>query len=106
MDKRQAVIRKLQDFRKNVNREMPLYKMILFGSMATGKARKESDIDLLIVSAKFRGLNFFKRAAKMYDYWHLNYPVDFLCYTPQEFRKLSKRVSIVSEAIREGMEIN
>jgi hypothetical protein len=41
----------------------------------------------------------------MYDFWDLNYPVDFLCYTPEEFNKLKKEVSIVSEALKEGIEI-
>jgi hypothetical protein len=41
----------------------------------------------------------------MYDYWELRYPVDFLCYTPKEFEREKKKVSIVSEALREGIEI-
>jgi hypothetical protein len=41
----------------------------------------------------------------MYDFCDLNYPVDFLCYTPEEFNKLKKEVSIVSEALKEGVEI-
>jgi hypothetical protein len=31
--------------------------------------------------------------------------VDFICYTPEEFEKLKKEVSIVSEALKEGIEI-
>jgi hypothetical protein len=31
--------------------------------------------------------------------------VDFICYTPEEFEKLKKEVSIVSEAFKEGIEI-
>jgi hypothetical protein len=34
-----------------------------------------------------------------------DYPVDFLCYTPEEFRKLSKQISLVKQAIKEGIEI-
>jgi len=34
------------------------------------------------------------------------YPVDFLCYTPEEFEKLRKRISIVSVALKTGIEIN
>ena len=50
-------------------------------------------IDLVIVSPKFTKLNFFKRGAKMYDYWDLDYPVDFLCYTPKEFNKFKKQMT-------------
>lgn len=41
----------------------------------------------------------------MYDYWDLRYPVDFLCYTPEEFKKLSKQITTVREAVKEGVVI-
>ena len=84
---------------------MPVEKIILFGSRAQGKTGKDTDIDLIIVSKKFQKMDFFQRGAKMYDHWTLRYPVDFLCYTPAEFKKLSKQTSIVSEAIKTGVEI-
>jgi hypothetical protein len=37
--------------------------------------------------------------------WSLDLPSDFICYKPEESEKLKKEVSIVSEAIREGVEI-
>jgi uncharacterized protein len=74
--------------------------LIFFGNRVRKKYHKNSDIDLIVVSEKFRGLNFFKRVAKMYDFWDLNYTVDFLCYTLEEFNKLKKEVSIVTEALK------
>lgn len=65
-------------------------KMIFFGSMATGKAHKYSDIDLIIVSQSFRRLSFWKRAIALYDYWDLDYPVDFIYFTPEEFEKKTR----------------
>jgi len=79
--------------------------MYFFGSMASGKPRKYSDLDLIIVSPKFEKLNFFKRGAKMYNYWKLDHPVDFICYTPKEFNKLKKQITIVKEAVETGIEI-
>ncbi len=70
-----------------------------------GNSHKDSDIDLIIVSPSFEKLNFIQRAAKMYDYWDLEYPVDFLCFTESEFEKKKKQVSIVNEAVREGIAI-
>jgi len=55
--------------------------------------------------APFSPVNFFKRGAKMYDYWNLRMPVDFLCYSPEEFEKLSKQTTIVKEAIKTGIRI-
>ena len=59
----------------------------------------------MIVSKQFKKLKFRKRASKMYDYWNLDYPVDFLCYTPEEFNKLKNRITIVKEAVETGIEI-
>ena len=79
--------------------------MVLFGSRARGTPHKWSDIDLLIVSDTFKKLKFRRRATKMYDYWDLHYPVDFLCYTSEEFKKFSKRPTIVATAVEEGIVI-
>jgi len=105
MVREKTIIKKLTDFKKRVNKDIPLKKMIFFGSRATGKPHRYSDIDLIIVSPAFRKLDFFKRGAKMYDYWDLRIPVDFLCYSPEEFKKLRKQTTIISEAIKEGIEL-
>jgi predicted nucleotidyltransferase len=105
MGKRKIIEEKLKIFREKVNKDIPIKKMILFGSRVHGKIGRDVDIDLIIVSPKFRKLDFFQRGAKMYDYWDLYYPVDFLCYTPEEFKKLSKQITIVREAVEEGVVI-
>lgn len=105
MDREDAIIKGLREFRTRVNREIAIKKMIFFGSRTQARSHKDSDIDLIIVSDHFKNRNFIKRAAEMYDSWDLDYAVDFLCFTPEEFEKRSKQVSIVSEAIKEGIEI-
>ncbi len=101
----EKAIGEIKKFKKEMNKHIHADKVIFFGSRAGKKFRKDSDVDLIIVSEKFGGMNFFKRVAKMYDYWESNYPVDFICYTPEEFNKLKEEVSIVSEAVREGIEV-
>lgn len=102
---RRTIIKKLMEFKSDLHKDTPIDKIIFFGSRAKGKFHKDSDIDLIIVSPKFRRLNFFQRGAKMYDYWNLRYPVDFLCYTPEEFNRLKKQITIVKEAVEHGIEI-
>jgi len=103
MDKK--IIAKLKEFKKKVSKDYPVNKIVFFGSRVSGRPHRWSDIDLLIVSNKFRKMDFIQRGAKMYDYWNLNYPVDFLCYTPKEFNKKKSEISIVREAVKEGIEI-
>lgn len=101
----ERIVVKLKEFKARLNKDYAVDKLIFFGSRAAGKPHRWSDVDLVIVSSKFRKMDFIQRGARMYDYWELDYPVDFLCYTPEEFRKLSKRITIVSEAVKEGIEI-
>ena len=102
MDKKKSrIIKELKEFKKQNNIE----KMYFFGSMAHGKAHKYSDIDLIVVSKKFIGKGLLDRSPNLYMKWNIEYPVDFLCYTPKEFNKLKKQITIVREAVSEGIEI-
>ena len=65
MNRRTALINDLRIFKKSLSREIPIKKMILFGSYATGKTHRWSDIDLIVVSNKFRKKKRFSaRAAR------------------------------------------
>ena len=102
MDRRTtALMKRLKEFKER-NRISKLY---LFGSMASGKAHEGSDLDLLVVAKQFRGQGLLERAPGLHMDWDLDYPVDFLCYTPQEFDRLRKRITIVKEAVERGIEI-
>ncbi len=104
MDKRQT-IKELKKFKEKLSEEIPVDKMLFFGSRAKGRSKRNSDIDLIIVSNKFNRKKFRNRSLGFYRYWSIKLPVDFLCYTPSEFRQRAKQVSIVKEAIKEGIEI-
>lgn len=99
--KKSKLIKELKGFKIGNNIE----DMYLFGSQVTGKKHKWSDVDLIIVSKRFRGKGILDRAPPLYMNWGLKYPVDILCYTPEEFNKLKKQVSIVSEAVKNGIRI-
>jgi len=104
MDKRK-LIQELKNFKYRLKNDVYINKMIFFGSRIKGKPHKYSDIDLIIVSKNFRGKKFRYRSLGFYDYWDLDYPVDFLCYTPEEFNKQKKQVTIVRDALKNGIEI-
>ena len=95
----------LTKFKRNLSRYIFIDKMLFFGSRVNGKPRRWSDFDLIIVSNEFKGKKSFERPVGFHDCWTIDYPVDFLCYTPEEFKKLSKQVTIVSEAVKHGIEI-
>ena len=99
------LVRQLRRFRRKISARHGVQKMILFGSFARGRTHRDSDVDLIVVSPRFRRKNVSQRASPLYLEWDLELPVDFLCYTPEEFRDLSTRPSLVREALREGIVI-
>ncbi|PKK86514.1 MAG: nucleotidyltransferase [Thermoplasmata archaeon HGW-Thermoplasmata-1] len=103
MDKEAFV--KIKEFKTEVEEDIPLDMLLFFGSRTTDHYRNDSDIDLMIVSEGFKGVNVLDRVAKMYDYWTFMCPVDFICFTPEEFNERKNRFSIVSEALATGVAV-
>lgn len=100
--------RTIEEIRKGVEefkKELGLEKVIIFGSYARGDPNEHSDLDLILVGKCFEGKSFHERFRGLWLRWKLSLPVDFLCYTPEEFEELRERVSIVSDALSEGIEI-
>lgn len=105
MDQKTVLVRQLRAFARTISHEYPLKTMILFGSQATGRAGKHSDIDLILVSHKFTNVRRIKRSPALYLKWDLEYPVDFICLTPEEFEKKKRHSGVVQQALKEGIEI-
>jgi len=84
---------------------MRIDRAMLFGSRARGDYLEDSDFDLLIVSPDFKG-KIVERVSGLYDYWDY-YPLEIepLCYTPEEFEKMKKRIGIVQQALVDGIDI-
>lgn len=95
------MIEAIKKFKKSIGAE----RIVIFGSYASGRAGKDSDLDLILVSGKFRGKSFHERLKGMWLKWPIDLPVDFVPYTPEEFEKQSRRISLVRESILEGIEI-
>ena len=105
MGKKTNIIKSLRRFKEDLKKNIAVEKIIFFGSRANGEPNDDSDIDLIVVSKNFEGKAFRYRQIGFYENWNLDYPVDFLCYTPEEFKKLKKQVTIVREAVKRGIEI-
>ena len=105
MGKKETIVKKLKGFKNALKKKIAIDSIIFFGSRAYGRPHRDSDIDLIIVSKDFERKKFRERAIGFYKYWDLDYAVDFLCYTPEEFKKLSKQVTLVSEALLRGIRI-
>ncbi|MFH1564201.1 MAG: nucleotidyltransferase domain-containing protein [Nitrospirota bacterium] len=76
-------------------------KVILFGSLADGRARSESDIDLIII--KQTKEKPWERTARVDAFISHNMPVDLLVYTPEEIEeRLMMNDFFVKEVLEKG----
>ncbi len=106
MDKeKNEVISLIKDFKIKASKKVKLDKVIFFGSRARGKARKDSDIDLLLVSPAFNKVKYYQRAPDFYLLWDYSYDIDILCLTPEELEKKKKEIGIIQQAVKEGIVI-
>ena len=103
MDRKAVEI--VKEFVGRVSRDFRVQTAILFGSRARDDYLLDSDVDVLLVSEDFRGIEFTSRMARMYDYWDAEYGLEVLCYTPDEFEKKRNQICIVEEAVEQGIAI-
>jgi len=99
---RKELIDKLKLFKKRIEKKYKIEKMILFGSRTSEIYKEDSDVDIILVG-DFKGKSNLERAPPLYTEWELDLPVDFLCYSQEEYKKLAKQITIVREALRNGI---
>lgn len=92
-------------FEKQLKKKIKLDRLILFGSRAKGTYNQESDFDLVVVSSDFKKTPWYKRSVELHLLWKEDYPIELLCYTPEEFERKKKEIGIVQTAWKEGIEI-
>lgn len=90
-------------FLGRLRRELRPQRVLLFGSRARGDNRPDSDYDLLVVSDRFGSIPWVRRAALVTILWDLPLDVEPICLTPGEYRRRRNEISIVGEAVREGV---
>jgi uncharacterized protein len=102
----EVAARFLRQIWEDIERHFAPEHVILFGSRATGRARPDSDIDLIVVSSAFEDVRFIKRMGvfrQKIDPLPYGLSMDVLCYTPEEFEVMSTGIGMVAEAVKEGI---
>ena len=84
--RREEILAELSRFIAELKAKLPVQKVYLHGSFATGDIHEGSDIDLVIVG-EFRE-RFVERIGKILELTDL--PIEPLVYTPQEFDEMVK----------------
>jgi len=110
MVRKRAKVKKIvKDYVRGFPPDFKIEKIFLFGSYATGKIRKDSDIDLIIISPDFIRMDFLERleflSTLRKSYSTRNNSMDIFGYTPKEFRTIDRKSIIMNRAKKEGVEI-
>jgi len=97
--------KQITHFKKKVISKYHPEEIILYGSRARGDHLLESDIDIVIVSRKFKGIKWPTRLGDVAELWEGCIAIEPLCYTPEEFNKKKKQLGIVRQAVKEGIRL-
>jgi len=100
MDKN-AVLKIIHRFKKAVeSRDVTIKQIILFGSFKDGTFREDSDIDLVVISDDFDGMDYWQRidilSEAIYEVFE---PIEAVAITPDEW---NRRESLVVDYARNG----
>lgn len=88
------------------NHGYPLDEVVVFGSRARDDYDADSDVDVLIVSDAFKGMDTLSRPGVFFDVWDYEELPDpeFICLTRHEFEVArEKDPNIVRTALEEGV---
>ncbi len=105
-EKEDSLIERLNRYLFRLGKEIRITRVILFGSRARGEALKTSDVDLVVLSPDFQGMNFLTRLELLARFWEPGLDADILGYTPEEFEEASQRPTLLAEVKRSGREIS
>lgn len=82
------VRRQIKAYIEKVKNEWPISSVFLFGSYAKGKAKKDSDIDLAIISSKFKREPAFETLERLQSFkWNLAPDIEPLAFNEKTFRQ-------------------
>ena len=93
----------LKKFIEKSRKALDPQKIILFGSRVRTDYLIESDYDIVIVADRFQEWDYHDRIVNTLKLMKPTFPVDLICVTPKEFNARKKQISIIQEAVREGV---
>jgi hypothetical protein len=94
----EEIERAVARLRSRLTDRYPDARAYLFGSYASGTWLEDSDLDILLVSDRFRGQSFAERIAKVRRLVPNDVPFEILAYTPKEFERAKTRSVVIQDA--------
>ena len=100
----------LENYLEKIRAEFAPAEVWLFGSRIYGVPDQYSDVDMVLVSDRFRDVPFFDRRHLFRELIRMDWDrnaetVDVLCYTPEEFEQKRSAPTIIREAVEKGVRV-
>ncbi len=97
-----TVLETIEEFKKALKAiNIHVDQLILFGSHASGSAREDSDIDLVVISSSFVNKSYWERINILTDaIYKVFAPIEASAFTPEEWK--SKK-SLITEYAENGL---
>jgi uncharacterized protein len=82
-----TVMKTLKNFERALeSANIHVEQLILFGSHATGTAREDSDIDIVVISSGFTGKSYWERIDILSEaIYEVFAPIEATAFTPEEW---------------------
>jgi predicted nucleotidyltransferase len=100
--------RKKKEIAKLLNKlkkELKVEEAYIFSSRVYGDPLRESDIDILIVSDKFKNKGFIENMIRVSMLLDGNLDVEIFPYTREDLIKYKGKKIVITEALEKGMRI-
>jgi hypothetical protein len=94
----EEVERAVAQLRSRLTDRYPYARAYLFGSYANGTWLQDSDLDILLVSDRFRGQSFAERIANVRRLLPNDASFEILAYTLEEFERAKTRSVVIQDA--------
>ncbi|MEM0226474.1 MAG: nucleotidyltransferase domain-containing protein [Thermofilaceae archaeon] len=98
--------RELLAFLKRLKDELDVREVYLFGSRVYGTPLADSDLDMVVVSEKFRGRSFIENMELLSRLWDGSFTLEMFPYTPEQLEKYKGRKVVVTEALEKGVKLD
>ena len=104
LSKRQK--RELLAFLKRLKDALDVREVYLFGSRVYGTPLADSDLDMVVVSEKFRERSFIENMELLSRLWDGSFTLEMFPYTPEQLEKYKGRKVVVTEALEKGVKLD
>jgi len=101
LEQRQQIVGQLEEYCREIARELNPQAVVLFGSFATGDINEGSDIDIMVV-ADFQ-VGFLDRIKLLLDLNRFNLPIEPIGYTSAELEHMKRKGNpFITEVLTTG----